>query len=184
MSEQEPPVRITDKRKEKAEAARRRAEEVGHPSVQGSSEAVLTVNRLERIHELTKKAKLPTEEGGAPALSDEEQAELLRLQAEEDAAAEEEAKQAENTIEARTAFYVVLMHDGSVRVEPDCNTLLSLDHMPTVDEMYTGMSLGISDIQAAKAARHTMFQLQQQASAGMSRRLAQPPSGIVPPGRR
>lgn len=178
MSQQEPPPKITDKRKQRAAEAQAKAAAAEHPVA--SEETVLTVNRLERIHELKQKAI----DGGANALTEEDNAELLRLQAEEEAAEQEARAQDENAVEARTAFYVLVMHDGSVKVEPDCNTMLSLDHMPTVDEMYTGLALAKRDIEAALAAKHTVFQLQQQAAAGMSRRLQQPPSGIVPPGRR
>lgn len=193
---QEPPPKITDKREEKRRAAavRREAEEAAraesmsvHPAgsdLQASEETVLTVDRLERIHQLREKAQQAAEIPTLVSLSSEERAELLRLQAEEDSAEDERRAAEGNNVVARTAFYVILMHDGTVRTEPDCNVMLELDHMANVDEMYAGVCVSKRDIEAAVAARHTVFQLQQQASAGMSRRLVSPPGGIVPPGRR
>lgn len=177
------PIRIVDKRQEArdaAAAAKLEAEALGEEAAslqQGdhpiSEETHLVVNRLERMQELQGI-------GHTRDLTDSEKAELLRLQAEEEESRQEEAAQA--GLDVRVAFMVIVDHDGRAWATTDTEQVLSVDRLPTVDDMYAAVCIVKRDIEASTSARHVTGQLRQTAQAAMQAqetvrsRLATPPA--------
>lgn len=114
--------------------------------------------RVDRIQELRDKGRASLD--GGPPLTNEEQAELLRLQAEQEAADKQAAKAGE-VMQARTAFLVIIGYDGSATATSDVNTSLEIEHEASIDELYTGSALVVRDIEASLAAKHVVFGMQQ-----------------------
>lgn len=168
------PVRVIDKREQKrleAEAARNAAAEA--PATEElSTEAKVIVggdadeeaatllrqNRQARIEELKTKGR-----DFATPLSEEEGQELLRLQAEEDSARQEE--EANAGIPARTAFLVIMGHDGTAQASSDCNLDVVIDREASIEDMYAGAAIVIRDIEASITAKHVVFGMQVSAQA-------------------
>lgn len=160
------PVRIVDKREEKRAAARARAEAAQHPAgsqAAGEYETVdETLSRIDRIHQLQEKGRTSPEN---PPLTEQEQAELLELQAAEDQARDEQEAEDGDAVPALTAFLVIVGHDGSARATSDVNINMVIDREANVDDMFSGASIVIRDINAAMAGKHTVFGLQVSAQA-------------------
>jgi hypothetical protein len=110
---------------------------------------------------------------GPDSLTEDERAELLRLQAQEMGQASEKA------IEGMTAFYVIVGHDGDVVCTPDVNAILHLTRTANTQDMFGACSIVLKDIQASQTSAAVMARMQgvmQQAQARIR------PSGPV--GRR
>lgn len=114
------------------------------------------MERVDRIQELREKGQKSLD--GGPPLSNDEQAELLRLQAEQ-----QEADVAANVgvHAARTAFLVVVGYDGSAVATHDVNLELEIEREASIDDMYAGAALVVRDIEASLAAKHVVFGMQQ-----------------------
>lgn len=166
------PVTIIDKR------ARKRAEDAEALAAQLVPETVDdAMARVDRMEELLKKGMLSAAKG-TPGLTDDERAELLALQVREDVEREKAQQAQGDLIPALTAFLVIVGHDGSARATSDVNTNLVIDREATVDDMFSGASLVVRDINAATNSKHVVFGLsvsaqamqeKQQATAAMAR---------------
>lgn len=109
--------------------------------------------RQARINELRDLA-------GERALTQDEAAEMLRLQA-----AEEQGLDEAQTYPAVTAFLVVVHHDGSVQATPDVNLIMSLERMATVDDMYGALAIVQRDIESSITAKQVVFASQMASKA-------------------
>lgn len=177
------PVRVVDKREQRrleAEAARQAAalaevEEDSEPTAEAkiiiASDAeeevasLLRQNRQDRIAELQEKGR-----DFETPLSPEEGQELLRLQAEEESArAEEEANAG---IPARTAFLVIMGHDGTATASSDCNQNVVIDREASIEDMYAGAAIVLRDIEASITAKHVVFGMQVSAQAMQEKAMA------------
>ncbi len=172
MPEQQPPaapVLITDKRQQKREEAetkrleqeivKRMHDEELPPGAESTDEAMARVDRIQALREKWQ----------AGSLDADEQAELLQLQGEQ---AEAENGAGDGTIDARTAFLVIIGHDGSARATSDVNTLLTIEHEANVDEMFTGACIIKRDIEASIASKHVVFGLNVSAQAMQEKAMA------------
>lgn len=186
------PIVITDKREQKrqeaAERARQKAEETQHPAgtgvVEGEpletvDETLARIDRIQQLQEKGREGELTEEEGG----------ELLQLQVAEEEARQEAALGEGETVSALTAFLVIVGHDGSARATSDVNSNLLIDREANVDDMFTGASIVVRDINAATTSKHVVFGLNVSAAAmaekqqalQMAQRLQ---GGAAPGGRR
>lgn len=143
--------------------------------------AELSVNRQARLEELYAKARADTE------LTDDEKVEMLRLQGEEQDAAKE--AEANAPLAVRTAFLVIIGHDGTATATSDCNQSIEIDREASIDDMYAGAAIVLRDIDASIAAKHVVFGLNVSAQAMQEKQMAvramqqlQQPGGR--PGRR
>lgn len=177
MSDEEQiPVRVIDKREQRRQEAeaRKQAEELAaseagttdhiiqltelQEQVAEAEQSVLTQRRQDRIEELKTKGR-----DIATPLSEEEGQELLRLQAEEEAARQEE--EANAGIPARTAFLVIMGHDGTATASSDCNQDVVIDREASIEDMYAGAAIVLRDIEASITAKHVVFGMQVSAQA-------------------
>lgn len=161
-NESDQPVRVTDKRGKQPEPSIENsaviAGSIGAPvgglftdEVEGETTDEVMA-RVDRIQELRGKALDDT-------WTPEEREELLRLQGEQ----EEADKQAssEDSIDAVTAFLVIVYRDGSARATTDVNTMLTIDREANIDDMYGASSQVLRDIDATVTARNVVFGMQQ-----------------------
>lgn len=173
------PIIITDKREQKRQAAREKAQAANHPAAEGTEPAAVTIDRLERIQQIV-------EAGRERDLTAEEAKELLDLQAAEDQQRQDEAPP--DAIPALTAFLVIVGHDGSARATSDVNVNLLIDREANVDDMFTGASLVVRDINAATTSKHVVFGLNVSAQAmqekAQAMRMVQQAAGPGLAGRR
>lgn len=159
MDEQQGPVRVTDKRGKTEPAPELSIENsavlaggIGAPVAEfETTDEVMA--RIDRIQELREKA-------GESALTTEEQAELMRLQGEQEAA-DKQAEEADDSVDAVTAFLVVVYPDGSSRASTDVNMNLTIDREANIDDMFAACSLVMRDIDATITARNVVFGMQQ-----------------------
>jgi uncharacterized Zn finger protein (UPF0148 family) len=168
-------VRVTDKREQRRlEAEQRRLEaeataaeaaslvDTSDPAGEGIAEGM---QRVDRIAEFRAKAAAGEE------LTDEEQQELLRLQGEQ-MEAEKAAEEAELGVSAKTAFLVIIGHDGSATATTDMDQLVNIDREASIDDMYAGASIVVRDIEASLAAKHVVFGIQVAGQAMAEKRQA------------
>lgn len=104
--------------------------------------------------------KSKSEETDFDSLSEEDQEALAKL-------AEENEPEGE---QVRTAFLVVVTHDGTTIAVPDINMPLVLDHPASVDEIFGAAQVVIKDIQVQETAQHTAAFMQQMAMAQIQAR--------------
>ena len=98
------------------------------------------------------------------SLSEEQQAALEQM-AEENPEPEGE--------QVRTAFLVVVGKDGNTVAIPDLDYAIIRDHMPSVDEIYSAVSVVAKDIQVQETAQITTQFMQQMAAAAQQQMQAQ-----------
>jgi len=155
------PIRITDKREQRRQEAADRAAAAQHPVVTPPPLETVdeALGRVDRIQQLQDKGRLPA------GLTSNEQADLLELQALEQQAMEAQQEQDGESIDVLTAFVVFVGHDGSARASSDMNAVYSIDREANVDDMFSGCSLVVRDINASMASKHTVFGLQVSAQA-------------------
>lgn len=154
------PVTITDKRGRGQGTGLQPGQEalpqaVAEQANEVPSELDEALMRVDRIQELQEKGR--AELNGGPPLSGAESAELLRLQAEQQAVdtAEPQVRQ------ARTAFLVIVSYDGSVEATHNVNLELEIEREANVEDMFAGVSAVARDIQASLTAKHVVFGMQQ-----------------------
>lgn len=145
MSEHEHPVTITDKRGQRragAEAeADLRADHPGHGEHPEPDD-----DRLRRVRQALLDGKKVSPEDG----------DWFAARQEDTAQADPNAP-----LSVRTAFLVVVNHDGSMVATPDVNISLDGEHLATHDEMYAAMSVVMRDIQAGITGRAVLAGIQQ-----------------------
>ncbi len=106
-------------------------------------------------------------------LTEEEQSELLHLQALEAELQQSEPQQAsEDAPRVTTAFLVLVQPDGQVVATSDMSTRFYSERAANVNDMYSGCQLVVRDIQASITSQHTIAMMQQQMEAARQQAMA------------
>lgn len=79
------------------------------------------------------------------------------------AAMAEKHQPAEDVEEVRTAFLVLVHHDGAVEVRPDLSTKVDREEIPNTLTVFQAASTIAKDIQVQETAQHTAVFMQQAA---------------------
>lgn len=177
-------VVITDKRgQNKLEEELKAVKDELHVLESSSQETTeLKVNREERIAEL--KDLLSGEGFSADDPVDAWREELLRLQAEQDSADQEDADRFADYQKGVTAFLVIVDHQGKATATSDVNMDIIVDREATIDDMYAGCSVVLRDIQASMTAGQVVFGLQVSAQAMKEKNAAMQVAQSLAPGGR